>query len=79
MAGVKYTMNISPEDYYNLFVQSDTGRRVLEDLKMAHHFKSSTFSVDPYQTALREGERNVILRILTILEGYEEEKKNAGT
>ena len=71
-------MIASVEDYYNVFVQSDTGRQVLKDLQAAHHFFDSTFSPDPYTTALKEGERNVVLRILTIIDQYEKEVKTDG-
>jgi len=49
--------------YKRLFTTED-GKRVLADLMKAHKVMSSTFSKDPYETALNEGERNVVLRIL---------------
>lgn len=60
-------------DYKKMFQDSPHGQAVLEDLKAAHHFYSSTIAspVDPYFMAFREGERNVILRIMTILETKE--------
>ena len=70
-------MAAKPEQYYNLFQQSPNGREVLEDMMKAHHFYDSTFVAgDPYMSALMEGERNAVLRILTILKQYEEEKKH---
>jgi hypothetical protein len=33
-----------------------------------HHVFGSTFSKDPYELALKEGERNTVLRILSILQ-----------
>lgn len=71
----KKTKAATPEEYYNTFQVSPTGMKVLGDLMKAHHFYSSTFSIDPYTTARREGERNVVLRILTIMEGHLDEKK----
>ncbi len=44
---------------------------ILKDLKNAHWFMRSTFNKDPCETAFREGERNVILRIMTIIDMYE--------
>lgn len=62
----------TPEQYYNVFVQSPTGHVVLTDMMKAHSVLTSTFvKGDPYETALNEGARNVMLRILTILEKYE--------
>ena len=61
------------EDYNMTFNISDTGREVLKDMKSAHYFESSTFDPNPYEMARREGERNVILRILTMLEEHRKE------
>lgn len=60
-------------DYRKVFQDSPHGKAILEDMKKAHHFYSSTAPVpfDPYMMAICEGERNVILRILTILESKE--------
>ncbi|GAG51378.1 unnamed protein product, partial [marine sediment metagenome] len=56
------------DDYHRVFEVSDTGREVLEDMKKAHHFYDSTFDTDPGKFTLQEGERNVVLRILTMLD-----------
>lgn len=66
------------EDYNMVFNISDAGREVLKDMMLAHHFYSSSFSPDPYTMAKNEGERNVILRILTMLDEYEKEVKVDG-
>ena len=63
---------IKPEDYNSCFEVSPSGKKILEDMKKAHHFYNSTFSPDPYTTAFKEGERNVVLRILTILQNHQE-------
>lgn len=52
--------------YQSLF-NSKEGQIVLEDMMEAHHFKTSTFDGDQTKTIFREGERNVVLRILTLL------------
>jgi len=58
---------------YGYVFSTESGRRVLLDiLKASHVLESSVVnradeSVDPYQTHVREGERNMALRILTIL------------
>ena len=53
---------------YQTFFTSEYGKQVLWDMIAAHHVMSSTFvKLDPLEMAMREGERNVILRILTIL------------
>ena len=41
---------------------------ILEDLQNAHYYNRSVFADNPYETARREGERNVILRIMTIID-----------
>jgi hypothetical protein len=48
------------------------GETVLADLQSAYYRRSS-FSKDPYETAYREGQRSVIIRILNLLE---EDKEN---
>ena len=67
---------VTLEDYYNVFVQNKTGAKVLEDMKRAHRFYGTTFSPNQLELALNEGERNVVLRIVTFIQQYEEEKKN---
>jgi hypothetical protein len=67
-------MAATPEQYNSVFNVSPSGQVVLEDLKKAHHFYNSTYTDSPYGTALNEGERNVVLRILTILEQFKEGK-----
>lgn len=71
-------------DYKNVF-GSAQGRRVLEDLCRNHFiFGTSFVKGDQYESARREGERLVILRILTLLKTdlvklekiIEEEHKN---
>ena len=52
---------------YQALFSSDDGQKVLWDLMHNHHMIGSTFSKDPYEMALKEGERNVVLRILQIL------------
>jgi hypothetical protein len=54
--------------YQEVFA-TDNGKIVLEDLKYAHHMMSSTYKKDLQdgELAFREGERNVVLRIVHIL------------
>ena len=52
--------------YLTVFT-SDAGRRVLNDLRAAFYDRTSFVPGDPYATHVFEGERAVILRILTIL------------
>jgi hypothetical protein len=52
--------------YVTVFA-SDAGRRVLNDLRVAFYDRTSFVPGDPYATHVFEGERAVILRILTIL------------
>ena len=52
-------------DYLTTFTTPE-GERVLADLTSAYYHRSS-FSKDPYQTAFKEGQRAVIVRILNLL------------
>jgi len=54
-------------NYQSIF-NSDEGKKVLYDMMKVHYVIGSTFSKDPYETALKEGERNTVLRILSILQ-----------
>ena len=54
------------QDYHTVF-GSVAGKRVLNDLMKTHYVMNSTFHENQNVTCLREGERNAILRILTIL------------
>lgn len=53
-------------DYAQTF-KSEAGRRVLENLAQEFHLASPTFHPDPHVVAHSEGERNVVLYILTRL------------
>ena len=57
--------------YLSTFTSTE-GETVLADLQSAYYRRSS-FSKDPYETAYREGQRSVIIRILNLLE---EDKEN---
>ena len=52
---------------YEFTFKTAEGQRVLNDIIKAAHVLEPTFTSDPYETAFREGERNMGLRILTIL------------
>ncbi len=52
--------------YQNIF-KSPQGENVLKDLMSTHGILSNIYSGDVNQMLIREGERNVILRILSIL------------
>lgn len=59
------------QSYKRVFGTVD-GQIVTRDLMAAHHYNSSTLAaagnpIDPLMLAVAEGERNVILRILTML------------
>lgn len=55
-------------DYKRVF-GSEEGKRVLWDMMTAGHMLHSTrVPGDPTETLFREGERNTVLRVLTILE-----------
>ncbi len=52
---------------YREVFNSPLGKRILYDLVQNHYLMSSTFSKDPMEMALREGERNCVLRILKMM------------
>lgn len=55
------------KDYKRTF-SSEQGQRVLMDLISAHHVMGSTYvKGDAIDMAFREGQRQVILRIMTIM------------
>lgn len=62
-AAKKFVAKVS--DYQTVFT-SEQGQRVLWDMFSNHHMMSSTFNKDPMTMAMHEGERNVILRILSL-------------
>lgn len=56
---------------YRAVFNSPHGAMVLEDLKKAHHYNGPTYDCntrDINQMLMAEGERNVVLRLLAILE-----------
>jgi hypothetical protein len=52
---------------YQAIFSSKDGEKVLYDLMKEHHMIGSTFTKDPHEMSFREGERNVVLRIMHIL------------
>ncbi len=59
-------------DYRQTF-GTQAGRRVLADLRKSFENRSSHVAGDPYETAFREGERNVMLKLKSMLKMTEEE------
>lgn len=54
------------QDYQKTF-STEHGKRVLYDLIKEHHMMTPMMPADAFNLALKEGERNVVLRILTII------------
>lgn len=52
--------------YKNIF-ESPEGQVVLLDLMRTHNVMNTTIGEDSHKTYFKEGERNVVLRIMTIL------------
>lgn len=52
---------------YKQLFNSPEGKVVLLDLMRVHYMITSTFDSDPALAAMREGERNVVLRILAMM------------
>ncbi len=58
-------------DIFNL--DSPQAKEVLKDMCAAHHVFDAGFDSDPIELARMAGERNVVLRILTILKATPED------
>ena len=60
---------------YQAVFNNEAGAQVLEDLKRAHYVNGPLVSapgpLDPMRLAMAEGERNVVLRIMAILQTKE--------
>lgn len=52
---------------YQSTFSTKEGEAVIFDLMREHHMIGSSFCKDPYESAFREGERAVVLRILSIM------------
>lgn len=52
---------------YQAAFKSEDGKKVLYDLIRTHHIIGTIYSKDPQEMALKEGERNVVLRIMHFL------------
>lgn len=59
--------SVSKVKAYQEVFAGPQGQIVLEDLMRTHFILGPTFSKDVHEMVLREGERNVILRILSLL------------
>ena len=56
---------------YQITFDSNEGQQVLADLKSAYYHRSS-YDTCPYETAYKEGQRAVIIRIINLIK----EQKN---
>ena len=66
---------MTPEDTRELYKEVFTsiqGELILEDLGVRFCEHSSTFSVDPNETAYREGQRTVVLFIKSMLRDHKQ-------
>lgn len=52
---------------YRAVFNTEDGRKILFDLMRTHYLLSSSFNPDALEMARMEGERNVVLRILNII------------
>lgn len=59
---------------YAIAFSSPEGEAVLDDLRAAYQMRESFVKGDPYETARREGERAVYLRIIHMSNLKEEHK-----
>jgi len=60
---------------YNITFASKEGETVLADLKSAYYHRSS-YSNNPYETAYREGQRSVLIRVINLMKENKNVKWN---
>lgn len=53
---------------YRRVFNSPDGKLILQDLMEQHSITGTTFDPNPQVSALKEGERNVVLRVMSILD-----------
>lgn len=53
---------------YRTLLNTKDGQIVMKDLQARYHIYGSTFSIDPNETAYREGQRTVVLFLLSMLQ-----------
>ncbi len=53
---------------YRTLLNTEDGQIVMKDLQARYHINGSTFSADPNETAYREGQRTVVLFLLSMLQ-----------
>jgi hypothetical protein len=53
---------------YRTLLNTKDGQIVMKDLQARYHIHGSTFSIDPNETAYREGQRTVVLFLLSMLQ-----------
>ena len=62
---------MTPEDLrasYKLVLNSKDGETIIKDMEARFHIHGSTYSVDPTETAYREGQRTVVLFLKSMLQ-----------
>ena len=64
---IKDFINRRKYQKYRIFFESPEGKAILTDMCRAHGVFNGAFDPDPYENARMAGERNVVCRILTIL------------
>ena len=53
---------------YKTALSTEDGQMIMKDLQARYHINGSTFSIDPNETAYREGQRTVVLFLLSMLQ-----------
>jgi hypothetical protein len=54
------------KQHYKITFSSKEGEKVLADLTSAYYHRGS-FKENPYETAYREGQRSVLIRIINLI------------
>ena len=70
---------MTPEDLrtlYKVVLNNEDGHKVINDLAARFHIHGSTFSNEPTETAYREGQRTVVLFLLSMLREQKEPINN---
>ena len=68
MLNPNYVKQLRRVTAYQEIFETSAGQIVLHDLMKTHHMLNSSFDENTHQSARKEGERNVVLRILSLLQ-----------
>ena len=65
-------------DDARMLFNTEEGTRFLEDLKRRYGVYVPTWSVEPHETSFREGQRSVVLYLMSLLRDEQNQGDNSG-